>query len=348
MCTKFSVTNALIKLKQYIYLFQVQPFTLASLKGRHITSTIFHSNRAPATVLMTAPQTTVISQTTTENNAQDIKYSEIDNMINSIPQHGNNINISSVLVKDDGLTRFDNILTDSRELHLSNTASAIVHSAGNATQVIRRVCYDEAKRERDTRFLIDEPDTLIAGDDAKMIAEDSSREATLESMADADDGNSSPERHAELFWESNSASERSESRRPLDFSSDSDKCCKSPSYDETNSTDSSGVGTHMRLDSVIKEARGLERSGSADGSSADDTHPPLRTYPPKRTYHPLEGEERSLSGKTRAGERSPDSVRRRASGRGVVKRGCHCCNGSPAPPRPKKPRQRKPTMDFTN
>ncbi|XP_063543102.1 uncharacterized protein LOC134751573 isoform X1 [Cydia strobilella] len=327
----------------------VQPFTIAGIKGRHITSTIFHSNSAPATVLMTAPQATVISQAPEHS----VKY-EIENMINSMPSsHNNNINLSSVLVKDDGLTRYDNILTDSRELHLTNTASAIVHSSGNATQVIRRVCYEDDKRERDARYLIDEPDNLIAGDDAKMIAEDSSRDATVESIADGDDDRSSPERHAELFWESNSASERSESRRPLDFSSDSDKCCKSPSYDETNSTDSSGVGTHMRLDSVIKEARGRERererSGSADGSSADDTHPPLRTYPPKRPYHPLEGEaERSLSGKTRAGERSPDSleVRRRASGRGVVKRGCHCCNGSPAPPRPKKPRQRKPTLDF--
>lgn len=325
--------------------FQVQPFTITGLKGRHITSTIFHSNSAPATVLMAAPQATVISQA-----PDSVKY-EIENMINMPSSHNNEVNLSSVLVKDDGLTRFDSILTDSRELHLTNTTSAIVHSSGNATQVIRRVCYEDDKRERDTRFLIDEPDNLIAGDDAKMIAEDSSRDATLESMADVDDDRSSPERHAELFWESNSASERSESRRPLDFSSDSDKCCKSPSFDETNSTDSSGVGTHMRLDSVIKEARGRERSGSADGSSADDTHPPLRTYPPKRLYHPMEGEvERSLSGKTRAGERSPDSleVRRRASGRGVVKRGCHCCNGSPAPPRPKKPRQRKPTLDFNS
>ncbi|CAG5037546.1 unnamed protein product [Parnassius apollo] len=331
---------------------EVQPFTIAGFKGRHITSTIFHSNRAPATVLMTAPQTTVISQATPDNpNIQhNVKFSHIDNIISSAPSsHVNNLNLSSVLVKDDGLTRFDSILTDSRELHLSNTASAIVHSGNNATQVIRRVCYDDDKR--DPRFLIDEPDTIIAGDDAKMIAEESSREATLESITgDVDDDRSSPERHAELFWESNSASERSESRRPLDFSSDSDKCCKSPSFDETNSTDSSGVGTHMRLDSVIKEARGKERSGSADGSSADDTHPPLRTYPAKRPYYSLEGEmERSLSGKTRAGERSPDSleVRRRASGRGVVKRGCHCCNGSPVPPRPKKPRQRKPTMDFS-
>ncbi|XP_048000633.1 uncharacterized protein LOC125237546 isoform X2 [Leguminivora glycinivorella] len=322
---------------------EVQPFTITGLKGRHITSTIFHSNSAPATVLMTAPQATVISQAPDHS----VKY-EIENMINMPGSHNNDINLSSVLVKDDGLTRFDSILTDSRELHLTNTASAIVHSSGNATQVIRRVCYEDDKRERDARYLIDEPDNLIAGDDAKMIAEDSSRDATLESMADVDDDRSSPERHAELFWESNSASERSESRRPLDFSSDSDKCCKSPSFDETNSTDSSGVGTHMRLDSVIKEARTRERSGSADGSSADDTHPPLRTYPPKRAYHPLEGEaERSLSGKTLAGERSPDlEVRRRASGRGVVKRGCHCCNGSPAPPRPKKPRQRKPTLDF--
>ncbi|XP_063630060.1 uncharacterized protein LOC134801437 isoform X2 [Cydia splendana] len=320
---------------------EVQPFTIAGIKGRHITSTIFHSNSAPATVLMTAPQATVISQAPEHS----VKY-EIENMINSMPSsHNNDINLSSVLVKDDGLTRFDNILTDSRELHLTNTASAIVHSSGNATQVIRRVCYEDDKRERDARYLIDEPDNLIAGDDAKMIAEDSSRDATLESMADVDDDRSSPERHAELFWESNSASERSESRRPLDFSSDSDKCCKSPSFDETNSTDSSGVGAHMRLDSVIKEARGRD---SGDGSSADDAHPPLRTYPPKRPYHPLEGAARSLSGKTRAGEREPDSLegRRRASGRGVVKRGCHCCNGSPAPPRPKKPRQRKPTLDF--
>lgn len=331
-----------------IYFLQVQPFTITGVKGRQI-STIFHANRAPATVLMTAPQTTVISQATAAT-SHSVKYADLDNIIDHVEHipgpHNNNMNLSSVLVKDDGLTRFDNILTDTRELHLSNTASAIVHSV-NTTQVIRRVCYDD-KRERDTSFLMDEPDALIAGDDAKMTAEDS-RDATLEPMrGDVDDDNSSPERHAELFWESNSASERSEGRRPLDFSSDSDKCCKSPLYD-TNSTDSSGVGTHMRLDSVIKEAR-LERSGSADGSSADDTHPPLRTYPPKRMYHTMEGEtERSLSGKTRAGERSPDlEVRRRASGRGVVKRGCLCCNGSPTPQRPKKPRQRKPTMDFTS
>lgn len=297
-------------------------------------------------MLVTAPQTTVISQAIPDHAAQNnVKYANIDQIINSSPTTHGNINMSSVLVRDDGLTKFDNVLTDSRELHLSNTASAIIHSTGNATQVIRRVCYEDDKR--DTRFLMDEPDALIAGDYGK-IAEDSSRDATLESIA-GDDGNSSPERHAELFWESNSASERSESRRPMDFSSDSEKCCKSPSYDETNSTDSSGVGTHMRLDSVIKEARGVERSASADGSSADDTHPPLRTYPAKRMYHAVEGEmERSVSGKTRAGERSPDNleVRRRASGRGVVKRGCHCCTGSP--PRPKKPRQRKPTMDFNN
>ncbi|XP_069362511.1 extracellular matrix-binding protein ebh-like isoform X3 [Maniola hyperantus] len=331
---------------------EVQPFTISGLKGRHITSTIFHAGRAPATVLVTAPQATVISQANPDHAIpNNVKYSHMDQIINSSPVTHGNLNLSSVLVKDDGLTKFDNILTDSRELHLSNTASAIVHSTGNATQVIRRVCYEDDKR--DTRFLIDEPDAIIAGDDAKMIAEDSSRDATLESIAgDVDDDNSSPERHAELFWESNSASERSESRRPMDFSSDSEKCCKSPSFDETNSTDSSGVGTHMRLDSVIKNARGIERSGSADGSSADDTHhPPLRTYPAKRMYHALDGEvERSMSGKTRAGERSPDNleVRRRASGRGVVKRGCHCCTGSPAPPRPKKPRQRKPAMDFTN
>ncbi|XP_063389911.1 uncharacterized protein LOC134675561 [Cydia fagiglandana] len=324
---------------------EVQPFTIAGIKGRHITSTIFHSNSAPATVLMTAPQATVISQAPEHS----VKY-EIENMINSMPSsHNNDINLSSVLVKDDGLTRFDNILTGSRELHLTNTTSAIVHSSGNATQVIRRVCYEDDKRERDARYLIDEPDNLIAGDDAKMIAEDSSRDATLESMADVDDDRSSPERHAELFWESNSASERSESRRPLDFSSDSDKCCKSPSFDETNSTDSSGVGAHMRLDSVIKEARGRD---SGDGSSADDAQPPPRTYPAARAQHAAGGA-RSLSGKTRAGEQQDGhELRRRASGRGVVKRGCHCCNGSPspspspAPPRPKKPRQRKPTLDF--
>ncbi|CAH0731534.1 unnamed protein product, partial [Brenthis ino] len=323
---------------------EVQPFTISGLKGRHITSTIFHAGRAPATVLVTAPQTTVISQASQEN-IHSVKYANIDHIINSSQPH-RNLNLSSVLVKDDGLTKFDNVLTDSRELHLSNTASAIVHSTGNATQVIRRVCYEDDKR--DTRYLMDESDGLIAGDDAKMIAEDSSRDATLESIADGDEDNSSPERHAELFWESNSASERSESRRPIDYnSSDSEKCCKSP-FDETNSTDSSGVGTHMRLDSVIKEARLIDRAGS--GSS--DDHPPLRTYPAKRMYHNPDGDvERSLSGKTRAGfqEDSSETLegRRRASGRGVVKRGCHCCNGSPVPPRPKKPKK-KPTIDFTN
>ncbi|XP_046974221.1 uncharacterized protein LOC124540580 isoform X2 [Vanessa cardui] len=331
---------------------EVQPFTITGLKGRHITSTIFHAGRAPATVLVTAPQTTVISQATPDHVIHNnVKFANINQIINSSPTASHrNLNLGSVLVKDERLTKFDSILTDSRELHLSNTASAIVHSTGNATQVIRRVCYDDDKR--DTRYLMDEPEPLIAGDDAKMIAEDSSRDATLESIA-GDDDNSLPERHAELFWESNSASERSDGRRPLDFSSDSEKCCKSPSFDETNSTDSSGIGTHVRLDSVIKDTRGLERSTSGDGSSAEDVHPPLRTYPAKRMYHTIDGEmERSMSGKTRAGfpeERSESlEVRRRASGRGVVKRGCHCCNGSPAPPRPKKPRQRKPTMDFTS
>lgn len=317
----------------YNLLQTIQPFTIAGLKGRHITSTIFHSNRAPATVLMATPQTTVISQASADASG-GVKYADLD-MIHTLPSSHGNINLSSVLVKDDGLTRFDSILSDNRELHLANAASAIVHSTGNATQVIRRVCYDS---KRDTGFLMDEPDALIAGDDAKMIGEDSSRDATLESMTgDVDDDRSSPERHAELFWESNSASERSDGRRPLDFSSDSDKCCKSPSYDETNSTDSSGVGAHVRLDSVIKNAR-MERSGSADGSSADDAQPPLRTYPAKR----------SLGGKTRAGERSPDSPRRRASARGVVRRGCHCCGGEPAPPRAKKSRQRKPPTDFSH
>ncbi|XP_061380233.1 uncharacterized protein LOC116776059 isoform X3 [Danaus plexippus] len=281
---------------------EIQPFTITGLKGRHITSTIFHATRAPATVLVSAPPTVI--------------------------SHGEAFR--------------DDVINDTRELHLTHTASAIVHSTGNATQVIRRVCWDE---RRDNRWM-DEPEGLIAGDDAKMVAEDNSRDATLESMAgDVDDGNSTPEPHNELYWESNSASERSESRRPLDFSSDSEKCCKSP-YEETNSTDSSGLGTHMRLDSVIKDARGIEMSGSADGSSADDAHP-IRTYPAKRLYS-IEGMERSMTGKTRAGERSPDimEVRRRASGRGVVKRGCHCCNGSPAPLRPKKSRQKKPNVDF--
>ncbi|XP_050356851.1 uncharacterized protein LOC126777788 isoform X2 [Nymphalis io] len=332
---------------------EVQPFTITGLKGRHITSTIFHAGRAPATVLVTAPQTTVISQATPDHVIHNnVKFANINQIINSSPAVTHrNLNLASVLVKDERLTRFDGILTDSRELHLSNTASAIVHSTGNATQVIRRVCYEDDKR--DSRYLMDEPEPLIAGDDAKMIAEDSSRDATLESIA-GDDDNSLPERHAELFWESNSASERSDGRRPLDFSSDSEKCCKSPSFDEANSTDSSGIGTHVRLDSVIKDTRGLERSTSGDGSSADDMQPPLRTYPAKRMYHAIDGEmERSMSGKTRAGgfteERSENlEVRRRASGRGVVKRGCHCCNGSPVPPRPKKQRQRKPTMDFTS
>ncbi|XP_022121438.2 uncharacterized protein LOC110997542 isoform X2 [Pieris rapae] len=310
---------------------ELQPFTIANVKGRHMTSTIFHASRAPATVLVTAPQTTVISQAAPDGAIHsNLKYSDT-------PSHSQQGSIPSVLVKDNGVSKFDSMLN--RELHLSNTASTIIHSG--ATQVIRRVCYDDDKH--DPRFL--ESHALI-GEDAKM-AEDS-RDATLESMADVDDDRSSPERN-EMFWESNSTSERSEGRRPLDFSSDSDKCCKSP-FEETNSTDSSGIGTHvMRLDSVIKDARGIERSGSADGSSADDTHPPLRTYPPKRYHPPDAEEERSTSGKTRAGERSPDSMesRRRASNRGVVKRGCHCCNGSPAPSKPKKSRPRKPNTEFT-
>lgn len=273
-----------------------------------------------------APQTTVISQATVEASGTQhtVKFTDIDNMINSIPN--TQPQMPSVLVKDDGLTRFDSILTDSRELHLSNTASAIVHSTGQGTQVIRRVRYDENRRE--SRYLIEDP-----------MEEKVDDNRDLESMAG---DNSSPERHPELFWESNSASERSEGRRRLDFSSDSDKCCKSPFDDSTDSS----FGNHTRLDSVIKAAR-TERSGS-DGSS--DDHRPLRTYPAKRTHHhPTRDAEQSLSGKTRAGERCMDvEGRRRASNRGVVKRGCHCCNGSPAPPKPKKSRQKKTPADFTN
>lgn len=297
---------------------------------------------------MTAPQTTVISQAIGEGTSvpNTVKYSDIENMIDALPSVHEN-NLPSVLVKDDGISRFDSILTDSRELHLSNTASAIVHSTGNAAQVIRRVCCEDNKRDRDVTYLVDDSHPLIAGDDAKLMTEDTSRDGTMESMhGGVEEDRSSPERHTELFWESNSASERSESRRPLDFSSDSDKCCKSP-FEETNSTDSGGVGSHLRLDSVIKEARGLDRSHGADCSSADDTHhPPLRTYPPKRLYHSMDGElDRSLSGKTSVGDLE---VRRRASARGVVKRGCQCCNGSPAPPRPKKSRQKKLiATDFT-
>ncbi|GBP86211.1 hypothetical protein EVAR_68018_1 [Eumeta japonica] len=314
---------------------EVQPFSMSSLKGRHITSTIFHSGTsAPTTVLMTAAAANA-----------PLKYTDIDNVIDSMAG-------AELGAGPHGLTRFDNMLSDTRELHLGSGSALHTAPAGAAAHVIRRVCYDNDKSAA-SRYLLDEPDTLIAGDDPKIsVVEDSSRDATLESIAD--DDRSSPERHAELFWESNSASERSESRRPLDFSSDSDKCCKSPSLDETNSTDSSGLGARLRLDTVIKEARGRRRSGSADGSSADDAaHPPVRTYPAKRPPP-------SLTGKTRAGDpphQPQHTVRRRASGRGVVKRGCHCCNGSPAPPhhtsigigptgagppRPKKPRTRRP------
>ncbi|KPJ14682.1 hypothetical protein RR48_04508 [Papilio machaon] len=328
---------------------EMHPYTVSEIKSRHITSTIFHASRAPATVLM-GPQTTVISQASHDSPhiQHNIRYTHMDNIINAPVSQQHNLNLSTVLVKDDGLTRYDSILTDSRELHLSNTASAIVHSVGNATQVIRRVGYDDDKR--DPRFLIDDPDTLMGGDDAKMMGEDSSREAFESMSGDVDYDRSSPERQTELYWESNSVADRLESRRPMDFSSDSEKCCKSPPYEENNSTDSSGMSTQVRLDSVIKDARGIDRSGSADGSSADDALPPLRTYPAKRVYHhPVDRESgRSLSGKTRAGERLDSlDVRRRASGRGVVKRCCHCCSGSPLPPRPKKPKPRKPSLDYS-
>ncbi|CAB3233050.1 unnamed protein product [Arctia plantaginis] len=293
-----------------------QSFTLSGIRSRHI-STILHSNRSQGTVLMTAPQTTVISQATAESSGvhhNAIKYADIDNMINSLPgTHTNNINLSSVLVKDDGLSRFDSLLNDSRELHLSNTASAIVHSSAHTTQVIRRVRYED-RRERGNRYSMDESDGPIAGDDAKMIGEDSSRDATLESTG-GDTAGSSPE----LFWDSHSASGRAE------FSSDSDKCCKSPSDDtSTDSSAGAAASAHMRLDSVIKEARGL---------ASDEDAPPLRTYPAAR----------SLGGKTAP---SAAGQRRRASGRGLVKRGtCLCCVGD-TPPRAKKPRQRRPALDF--
>lgn len=324
----------------------MHPYTVTGIKSRHITSTIFHASRAPATVLM-GPQTTVISQASHDSPhiQHNVRYSHMDNVINTPASHHHNLNLNTVLVKDDGLTRYDSILTDSRELHLSNTASAIVHSVGNATQVIRRVGYDDDKR--DSRFLMDD-DTMMTGDDSKMMGEDNSREA-LESMCGDVDYRSSPERQTELYWESNSVVDHSESRRQMDFSSDSEKCCRSPPYEENNSTDSSGMSTQVRLDSVIKDARGMDRSGSADGSSADDTLPPLRTYPAKRVYHhPVDRDTgRSLSGKTRAGEGLDIlDVRRRASGRGVVKRCCHCCSGSPLPPRPKKPKPRKPSLDY--
>ncbi|XP_013148754.1 PREDICTED: uncharacterized protein LOC106111274 [Papilio polytes] len=325
---------------------EMHPYTVTGIKSRHITSTIFHASRAPATVLM-GPQTTVISQASHDSPhiQHNVRYSHMDNVINTPASHHHNLNLNTVLVKDDGLTRYDSILTDSRELHLSNTASAIVHSVGNATQVIRRVGYDDDKR--DSRFLMDD-DTMMTGDDSKMMGEDNSREA-LESMCGDVDYRSSPERQTELYWESNSVVDHSESRRQMDFSSDSEKCCRSPPYEENNSTDSSGMSTQVRLDSVIKDARGMDRSGSADGSSADDTLPPLRTYPAKRVYHhPVDRDTgRSLSGKTRAGEGLDIlDVRRRASGRGVVKRCCHCCSGSPLPPRPKKPKPRKPSLDY--
>lgn len=231
---------------------------------------------------MTTPQTTVISQATAESSGvhhNAIKYTDIDNMINSLPStHNNNINLSSVLVKDDGLSRFDSLLNDSRESPSSNTASAIVHSSGHTTQVIRRVCYDERRGEAGGE----------AGDDA------------------GGDAGSSPERHAELFWDAHSGR--------ADLSSDSDKCCKSPTDDaSTDSSAGAGAGAHLRLDSVIKEARG-----------------PLRTYPAPR----------SLGGKTAPG--GP----RRASARPLVKRGtCLCCVGS-APPRAKRPRPRRAALDF--
>lgn len=301
-----------------------------------MTSTIFHAGGGPATVLMSGPQSVIAQTHQDAHSLPAVKYidndADIDNIIN-LPASQSESDLRN-LVKDDGLTRYD-MLAD-RELHLSNTASAIVHASG--AQVIKRVCYDDDKRS----FLMDETD-IIAGNDAKMaVAGEDSRDAVLEPIV-ADDDRSSPDR-PELFWESNSASERSV--KQLDYSSDSEKCCKSPSLDETNSTDSSGIGSHIRLDSVIKEARSRDRCGSVDGSSADDTlHPPLRTYPAKRSFHT---QEHSLSGKTRAGE-CPDSpeVRRRSSIRGVVKRGCHCCNGSPTPSR-KKPRQKKPSMDFNS
>lgn len=228
---------------------------------------------------------------------------------------------------NESLTKFDRLLNESRELNLTNTASAIVHSTGNGTQVIRRVQYER----RDSRYLVDD-DAMIAGD------------SKVDERRDMMDDTSSSERHPELFWDTQPRPER----KRFDFSSDSDKCCKSP-YDETNS-DSSGIGAHMRLDSVIKAAR-TERRRS-DGSSAEESHPPLRTYPPKRTYQHTHHShhhdvDRSVTGKTRATDRChdvKDESRRRASNRGVVKRGCHCCNGS-TPPKPKKSRPKK-TSDY--
>lgn len=279
-----------------------------------------------------APQTTVISQATIEaaGSQNTVKFSNINNIINTMPsaQRAHNLNMQSVLVKDgnESLTKFDRFLNDSRDLNLtSNPVSAIVHSMGNGTQVIRRVQYEN---RRDSRYLVENSGTIIGGEN-KMT--DDSR--NLQSMNDTPS-----ERHPELFWEQT----RTERKR-FDFSSANDKC----TYNETNS-DSSGVGAHTRLDSVIKAARPERRR--TDVLTGEESHPPLRTYPPKRTHqqghhshHPPEVD-RNSTGKTRASDMCLDvkeESRRRASNRGVVKRGCHCCNGLTTTPKPKKSRPKK-------
>lgn len=329
-----------------------------------------------------APQTTVISQATVNSNEprNTVKFTDIDNMINSMPCP-QPASIPTVLkepamstrplpkingLKDPNiaaprqLSKFDSLLTDSK-LHLpaNNTARQIVQG----TQVIRRLRYDE---RTNTRFHFEEPRRSSVSDQVKMRND----RAIVESMGD----NASSPGQPELFWDS-TTTERHERRFHF---SESEKVTKSP-FDELLN-DSSAYGPHTRLDSVIKAARPertYERTSFEGISvSGSDESRPLRTYPPKRahTQHTQDMErhftlktttttthhhelDRSMTTQTTHHQeldrtkktlpRCQESEGRRRTGRGLVKRGCSCCNGSSAPPK-KRARPKKPPTDYTS
>lgn len=264
------------------------------------------------------------------------------------------------------LSKFDSLLTESK-LQLSSNTSArqVVHSTGHGTQVIRRLRYDERTNTRtNTRFHFEEPRRRTSVSDEVKMRND---RAMVESMGD----NASSPGQPELFWDS-TTTERHERRFQF---SESEKVPKSP-FDELLN-DSSAYGPHTRLDSVIKAARpertyertsfeGISISGSSDESR------PLRTYPPKRvhTQHTQDTErhftlktttttthhhelDRTTTKTTHHHEvdrtkktRCQESEGRRRTGRGLVKRGCSCCNGSESAPPKKRSRPKKPSQEF--
>ncbi|KOB79432.1 Uncharacterized protein OBRU01_00308 [Operophtera brumata] len=360
------------------------PFTIAQgIKARHIT---FHANRGQGTVMMAPQTTVISQATVSSNEPSNtVKFTDIDNMINSMPCP-QPPSIPSVLKepgmstrplpKFDGLkdpsiaaprplSKFDSLLTDSKVHHLSSNNSA--RQIVQGTQVIRRLRYDEKiNTKSNTRFHFEEPRRSSVSDEVKMRND----RAIVESMGD----NASSPGNPELFWDS-TTTERHERRFHF---SESEKVTKSP-FDELLN-DSSAYGPHTRLDSVIKAARPertYERTSFEGISvSGSDESRPLRTYPPKRAHnqHTQDMErhftlktttttthhhelDRSMTTKTthhhdldrtskKTMPRCQESEGRRRTGRGLVKRGCSCCNGSSAPPK-KRARPKKPPTDFT-